>query len=84
MVEKHENENRELASMEKNAGERLVLRESLFRGHRFLDLRTDFRDKAGVYHPTRKGVSLSLDQWAAVVPVLQAAILEMETGGKRS
>jgi len=78
MIEKNENESRVLAQMEKNTGERLVLRESNFRGHHILDLRTDFRDKAGVYHPTKKGVSLSLDQWAAVIPVLQAAIVGIE------
>lgn len=73
-----ENESRVLGQMEKNTGERLVLRESIYRGHRFIDLRTDFRDKAGVYHPTWKGCSLSIDQWAAIIPVLQAAIMEME------
>ncbi|MBW4056819.1 MAG: hypothetical protein HIU83_15755 [Proteobacteria bacterium] len=78
MKEKPVNETRELASMEKNAGERLVLRDSTFNGYRFLDLRTDFRDKAGEYHPTRKGLSLSVDQWLAVLPLLQSTLLEME------
>ena len=78
MKETPANESRVLAQMEKNAGERLVMSDSTFRGHRFLDLRTHFRDKEGNYHATRKGLSLSVDQWQAVLPVLQSALLEME------
>ncbi len=64
--------------MEKNAGELLVIRESIIRGHRRLDLRTDFRDKVGEYHPTRKGVCLSADQWQSIIPAIQAAVEGME------
>lgn len=78
MKEKPVNETRVLAQMDKNAGEKLVMRDSTFNGYRFLDLRTDFRDKEGNYHPTRKGLSLSVDQWLAVLPLLQATLLEME------
>ena len=78
MKEKTANESHVLAHMDKNAGERLVLRDATLNGYRFLDLRTDFRDKAGVYHPTRKGLSLSVDQWSAVLPLLQSTLLEME------
>lgn len=79
MKEKPVNENRVLAHMQKNDGERLVMTDSTFRGHRFLDVRISFCDKEGEYHPTRKGLSLNKAQWEALLPGIQAALSEMES-----
>lgn len=73
-----DNESRVICHMEKNNGERLVLQDKTYRGFRFLDLRVNFKDKAGEFLPTKKGLSLSIEQWSAVIPALQAALLEME------
>ena len=74
-----ENTTRILFETTKNTGEILVLSDTIFRGHRRLDLRTSFRDKQGDYHATRKGISLSTEIWKKeIIPALQAAILDME------
>lgn len=72
-------EDNAIFQIEKNSGERLVFRSSHYKGHSRLDLRTHYRDKDGVYHPTRKGVSLSNEQWRNVVREIQAVLLSMES-----
>lgn len=71
-------ENIEVYRGEKNLGEMLVIRTSTVRGYHRLDVRTDYRDKEGVYRPTRKGLCLSPDQWRQIIPEIQAAMIGIE------
>jgi Transcriptional Coactivator p15 (PC4) len=38
-------------------------RGALVRGYAFVDMRVYFQDDAGVWQPTRKGITVSLDLW---------------------
>lgn len=71
-------ENNVIFQVEKNSGERLVFRATEYKGHRLLDLRTDFRDKDGEYHMTKKGVSLPAAMWRRILPEIEAALLGVE------
>ena len=63
-----------IAQFEKNATE--VVRVSLteYRGRKLVDVRVYYSDGEGQYHPTKKGVSLSVD----VYPDFKRALLELE------
>ena len=63
-----------IAQFEKNATE--VVRVSLteYRGRKLVDVRVYYSDDEGQYHPTKKGVSLSVD----VYPDFKRALLELE------
>jgi hypothetical protein len=36
-----------------------------YKGHAFVDLQVYFQDDAGVWQPTRNGITVSLDLWNA-------------------
>ena len=63
-----------IAQFEKNATE--VVRVSLteYRGRKLVDVRVYYSDDEGQYHPTKKGVSLSVD----VYPDFKRALMELE------
>jgi hypothetical protein len=63
-----------IAQFDKNATE--VVRVSLteYRGRKLVDVRVYYSDDEGQYHPTKKGVSLSVD----VYPDFKRALLELE------
>jgi len=63
-----------IAQFEKNATE--VVRVSLteYRGRKLVDVRVYYSDDEGQYHPTKKGVSLSVE----VYPDFKRALLELE------
>jgi hypothetical protein len=63
-----------IAQFEKNATE--VVRVSLteYRGRKLVDVRVYYSDDEGQYHPTKKGVSLSVD----VYPDFKRALVELE------
>ena len=73
-----ENKSEELFAIEKNAGELLVIRDSTYRNHQLIDVRVSFRDKAGDYHPTRKGICLGLELWTQILPEITKAIQQMK------
>ena len=63
-----------IEQFEKNATE--VVRVSLteYRGRKLVDVRVYYSDSEGQYHPTKKGVSLSVD----VYPDFKRAMLALE------
>jgi hypothetical protein len=48
----------------KNAGEQLRIEVRAYKGHAFVDMRIYFQDHAGLWQPTRKGVTVNLDLWS--------------------
>ncbi|MCX5804389.1 MAG: transcriptional coactivator p15/PC4 family protein [Proteobacteria bacterium] len=58
---------------EKNARERIRISIEEYRGHKFIDCRTYFKDTAGEMKPSRKGIALNEDVIDEVLELLNKA-----------
>ena len=67
--------------LEKNSRESLVINQSEFKGVNLVDVRVFYKDEAGDLKPTKKGVSVRLEQLDALIKALStvsAAAREQE------
>ena len=67
--------------LEKNSRESLVINQSEFKGVKLVDVRVFYKDEAGDLKPTKKGVSVRLEQLDALIKALSdlsAAAREQE------
>lgn len=60
-----------IADIEKNTRERVRVTIEEYRGHKFIDCRVYYRDEAGEWQPTRKGIALNADTLNDVIAALQ-------------
>jgi len=67
-----------VAEIPKNSREVLRVSRTTFKGHDLLDVRVFYLDPTGVDEPkpTKKGLTLSLNTWAELLPVIQDAVTE--------
>ena len=56
--------------LEKNSRESLVINQSEFKGVKLVDIRVFYKDEAGDLKPTKKGVSVRLEQLDALIKAL--------------
>ena len=56
--------------LEKNSRESLVINQSEFKGVKLVDVRVFYKDEAGDLKPTKKGVSVRLEQLDALIKAL--------------
>ena len=71
--------------LEKNSRESLVINQSEFKGVKLVDVRVFYKDEAGDLKPTKKGVSVRLEQLDALIKALSdlsAAAREQELVGE--
>lgn len=61
----------QIANIEKNTKERIHVTIEEYRGHKFIDCRVYYRDEAGEWQPTRKGIALNADTVDGVITALQ-------------
>jgi len=67
--------------LEKNSRESLVINQSEFKGVKLVDVRVFYKDENGDLKPTKKGVSVRLNQLDALIKALSevsAAAREQE------
>ena len=67
--------------LEKNSRESLVINQSEFKGVKLVDVRVFYKDENGDLKPTKKGVSVRLEQLDALIKALStvsAAAREQE------
>ena len=67
--------------LEKNSRESLVINQTEFKGVKLVDVRVFYKDEAGDLKPTKKGVSVRLEQLDALIKALSdlsAAAREQE------
>ena len=71
--------------LEKNSRESLVINQSEFKGVKLVDVRVFYKDEDGNLKPTKKGVSVRLEQLDALIKALStvsAAAREQELVGE--
>ena len=56
--------------LEKNSRESLVINQSEFKGVKLVDVRVFYKDENGDLKPTKKGVSVRLEQLDALIKAL--------------
>ena len=56
--------------LEKNSRESLVINQSEFKGVKLVDVRVYYKDEEGNLKPTKKGVSVRLNQLDALIKAL--------------
>ena len=56
--------------LEKNSRESLVINQTEFKGVKLVDVRVFYKDEAGDLKPTKKGVSVRLEQLDALIKAL--------------
>ena len=56
--------------LEKNSRESLVINQSEFKGVKLVDVRVFYKDETGDLKPTKKGVSVRLEQLDALIKAL--------------
>ena len=56
--------------LEKNSRESLVINQSEFKGVKLVDVRVFYKDENGDLNPTKKGVSVRLNQLDALIKAL--------------
>jgi hypothetical protein len=56
--------------LEKNSRESLVINQSEFKGVKLVDVRVFYKDETGALKPTKKGVSVRLEQLDALIKAL--------------
>ena len=67
--------------LEKNSRESLVINQTEFKGVKLVDVRVFYKDENGDLKPTKKGVSVRLNQLDALIKALSevsAAVREQE------
>ena len=67
--------------LEKNSRESLVIKQTEFKGVKLVDVRVFYKDENGDLKPTKKGVSVRLEQLDALIKALSevsAAAREQE------
>ena len=67
--------------LEKNSRESLVINQTEFKGVKLVDVRVFYKDENGDLKPTKKGVSVHLNQLDALIKALSevsAAVREQE------
>jgi len=69
-----------MTEIEKNSIERIRVQVSEFKGKRYIDCRVYFQGDDGLYHPSKKGITLSPDIVDEVVAALKEAKAELESG----
>ena len=60
-----------IADIEKNTREHVRVTIVEYHGHKFIDCRVYYRDEAGEWQPTRKGIALNADSINDVIAALQ-------------
>lgn len=60
-----------IADIEKNTREHVRVTIAEYHGHKFIDCRVYYRDEAGEWQPTRKGIALNADTISKVITALQ-------------
>ncbi len=60
-----------IGEVQKNALERIRVSKAEYKGHKFIDVRTYFRDDAGEWRPTKKGIAIPPDSIRAVIDLLK-------------
>ena len=71
--------------LEKNSRESLVINQSEFKGVKLVDVRVFYKDENGDLKPTKKGVSVRLEQLDALIKALSevsATAREQELAGE--
>ena len=71
--------------LEKNSRESLVINQSEFKGVKLVDVRVFYKDENGDLKPTKKGVSVRLEQLDALIKALSevsATAREQEPAGE--
>ena len=61
----------------KSATEEIHLSISEYRGHPYIDLRVYYRDDAGDFQPSRKGLTLAPERWGEFRAALEQLEAEM-------
>ena len=61
----------QITNIEKNTKERIHVTIEEYHGHKFIDCRVYYRDEAGEWQPTRKGIALNADTIEDVISALQ-------------
>ena len=71
--------------LEKNSRESLVINQTEFKGVKLVDVRVFYKDENGDLKPTKKGVSVRLEQLDALIKALSevsATAREQEPAGE--
>lgn len=63
-----------ICEIEKNVRENIRSTLTVFKGRELLDVRVYVKNKDGELVPTKKGITLRLDTWREILPVLQNAV----------
>lgn len=66
-----DDESRLIATVEKNPGERIHISTSFFKGREYVDVRLFYKDDAGIYRATKKGLTFSLALLPEVLEALE-------------
>ena len=63
-----------IGTVEKKDDERIVIGFREFKGHQYVDIRTEFRDKEGKWLPTKKGVTVGFETFEDLATLIQKAV----------
>ena len=77
--------NKVLATIAKNAREKIVIAETEYEGYELIDVRVHYLDESDELKPTRKGISMQRDSFPEFAEAIQAISekLEMNAGERR-
>ena len=77
--------NRVLATIAKNAREKIVIAETEYEGYDLIDVRVHYLDEADELKPTKKGISMQRDSFSEFAEAVQEVSekLEMCAGERR-
>jgi hypothetical protein len=60
----------------------IIISNSVYRGREYIDVRKNYIDPSGELSPTRKGITLTSEQWIEIVQILIAEFLSTKNNGK--
>ncbi len=70
----------QIGEIEKNSREVIRVTDSMWGGHRFIDLRIYYKNDLDRYLPSRKGVTLSIQTIRKVIEFLKQGAEHLEDG----
>jgi hypothetical protein len=73
-----------IAEICKNSKEKIRVSVEVYRGHKFIDCRVYFEDKAGRWCPSKKGITLSAETANEVIEALQKGTEELALCRRRN
>ena len=72
-----------VGTVEKNALERIQIAVKEYHGHLYIDVRLWFLGDDEQWHPTKKGITVSPDQWDEFMTALGRVATELPTEDRR-